>query len=264
MAKDYLFPMPELPRIGNPSYGGIVDILSTKTPTMSQFLPELEQVLSGRSQFLAPQINTFNDQLSGVLANLQGMFGKRGLTGSSIEAQGLATASGQGMQSLAQMLGNFSLEGANSFAQLLAQARQGDVNASRQLIESLAQAMGDELTSQRDQDMLGRTLKAQRGNALTSGLFSLGAAGLQGGLTKYSDRRLKDDIKPLRKVGPVQVVSFRWGARGKPLGLPVGEESHGVLAQDVRKVCPEAVGRRRGYLTVNYAKLARHLAAQEA
>ena len=158
---DYLFPMVDFGNTNNVSYGGITDILKRQTPSMSQFLPELEKILSQSSQFLQPQIQSLKGNISEGMAGLQGAFGKRGLTGSSIEAQGLATAQGRGNEAIAGLVGDFAKQGAMTFAQLLNAARSGDVNAARQIQQMLAQAMGEELTSQRDMDMFNRSMDFQ-------------------------------------------------------------------------------------------------------
>lgn len=76
------------------------------------------------------------------------------------------------------------------------------------------------------------------------------AGGLYGGLSNaYSDERLKQNIS-------------RAGLQ-TPDGIPISEFSYkgsdkryrGVVAQDVEKIRPDAVGWRSGYLTVDYDKL---------
>lgn len=89
-------------------------------------------------------------------------------------------------------------------------------------------------------------------NAMTSGLFGLGQAGLgaygsYAGLAAMSDRRLKSNIK---RIGT------------HPLGIGVyeydifGHREIGVMADEVEKVKPEAVIELpSGYLAVNYGML---------
>jgi hypothetical protein len=80
-------------------------------------------------------------------------------------------------------------------------------------------------------------------NALMSGLFSLGSAGL-----KYSDRRLKKNIE-------------RIGTHALGIGLYAweylwGEKSEGVMADEVETVMPEAViVHPNGFKMVNYAMI---------
>ena len=266
---DYLFPMVDFGNTSNVSYGGIADILKRQTPSMSQFLPELEKILSQSSQFLQPQIQSLKGNISEGMAGLQGAFGKRGLTGSSIEAQGLATAQGRGNEAIAGLVGDFAKQGAMTFAQLLNAARSGDVNAARQIQQMLAQAMGEELTSQRDISMLDRMQSFQGGQAaknreqsMINSLIGLGGDVGSAALMKFSDAKLKENIKEIGMVGPVRIVEFNWNKEAGKVGLPVGKKDYGVLADDVKKLFPDAVGEKKGYMTVDYAKLDRHLVKQ--
>lgn len=83
---------------------------------------------------------------------------------------------------------------------------------------------------------------AQAGN-LQSGLFGLGGAGIMGGAMLLSDRRLKSNV-------------VRIGTH--PLGIGVyeydifGRRERGVMADEVKAVMPEAVGRLGEWQTVNY------------
>ena len=155
------FPQFSLPQISaTPTYQDIIKTLQAPTTTESQFLPEIERVLSERSQFLAPAISALKQNIGEGMASLEGTFARRGLTGSSIEAQGLATAQGRGNQALAELVGGFAREGGLNFANILARARSGDVNAQRQIQQMLAQAMGQELTAGRDIEMFNQQLSA--------------------------------------------------------------------------------------------------------
>lgn len=156
------FPQFNLPQISaTPTYQDIIKTLQAPTAQESQFLPEIERVLSERSQFLAPAISQLKENIGTGLANLEGTFARRGLTGSSIEAQGLATATGQGQRALAELVGGFAREGAGTFAQILSRARAGDVQAQRQLQLMFAEAMGQELTAGRDIEMFNQQLSMQ-------------------------------------------------------------------------------------------------------
>lgn len=83
-------------------------------------------------------------------------------------------------------------------------------------------------------------------NNLFGGLLGLGKLGLgaySAGL--FSDRRVKQDIKPVGKLENGLVV-YKFRYKGHP-------EMHiGLMAQDVQKVHPEAVGSVGGVLTVDY------------
>ena len=60
----------------------------------------------------------------------------------------------------------------------------------------------------------------------------------------YSDERLKEDIKLVRKEGEYNIYQFRY------IGKPKVYE--GVIAQEVEKINPNAVKEFDGYLAVNY------------
>ena len=84
------------------------------------------------------------------------------------------------------------------------------------------------------------------GGGFMNGLMSLGAAGI----TKYSDIRLKKNIKKIGKLRDgINIYSFDYINRKD---LPKGEQI-GVMAQEVEKVIPEAViTMADGYKAVNY------------
>lgn len=97
----------------------------------------------------------------------------------------------------------------------------------------------------------GKTQSSQGGSS-TSTEKELGFADILGGvgtaLELFSDRRLKRNI---RRVGthpcgvPLYEFEYIWG----------GARRIGVMADEVLRVNPAAVGERAGYLTVNYAAL---------
>jgi Chaperone of endosialidase len=79
------------------------------------------------------------------------------------------------------------------------------------------------------------------------GLMNLGSSLYSGGA--FSDERLKENVK---KVGALDnglnLYSYNYK---EGYGLPKGKQV-GVMAQEVEKVIPEAVGERDGFKTVNY------------
>lgn len=81
-------------------------------------------------------------------------------------------------------------------------------------------------------------------NALLGGLFGLGA----GALYKFSDRRLKKDIKKIGKTNDGQnLYSYRYKGSDEP--------QIGLMAQEVEKKRPDAVVTTpSGYKAVNYDK----------
>lgn len=84
-------------------------------------------------------------------------------------------------------------------------------------------------------------------NSMMNGLFNLGGMGMAGAF-KFSDKRLKTDIKRIGKLGKLNLYSYRY------IGSNARHE--GVLAHEVKKVMPEAVQRHAsGYDTVNYSMI---------
>lgn len=74
-----------------------------------------------------------------------------------------------------------------------------------------------------------------------------------------SDMRLKDGVKPINNdlinafLNELPAVEFDWNELAGDLA---GQHSHGVLAQDLQKIIPYAVGEKEdGYLGVNYVAL---------
>lgn len=109
-------------------------------------------------------------------------------------------------------------------------------------------------------DMLGATTSgynaalqsASANNAASgsfmNGLFSLGGAALGAPVGTFSDRRLKKNIKRVGKLdNGLSVYSYEYKSGGP--------SQIGVMADEVLKVKPEAVGQRDGFLTVNYGAL---------
>jgi hypothetical protein len=100
--------------------------------------------------------------------------------------------------------------------------------------------------NQMSQNQLNQNYQARVGqqNALMSGLFSLGSAGIGA-----SDRRLKRDIKRVGTMAnglPVYEYRYVWGRK----------RHVGVMAQDVLKAGIDAVVRHwTGFLMVDYGKL---------
>lgn len=104
---------------------------------------------------------------------------------------------------------------------------------------------------------IGETLAQGRiGGAMArqEALGGLLQAGSRVGAAAFSDLRLKDNVKPIGERYGHDWYEWDWNERAKTeLGL-TGKDQ-GVLAQDVAKVMPEAVGTSHGYLTVNYEML---------
>ncbi len=81
------------------------------------------------------------------------------------------------------------------------------------------------------------------------GLTITGDIAASGGLSAYSDRRLKSEIEPLRHgLQRVKALTGYSYVKG-------GKKDIGVIAQEVQVVAPELVSEHDGYLAVNYGQL---------
>lgn len=88
------------------------------------------------------------------------------------------------------------------------------------------------------------------------GGIASGVGSILGGIAAFSDKRLKEEIRPLRPV------SWLWNAKAAEVGKVPGSMETGFLAQDVQKVYPDAVEKdSSGYLKVNYKTVATNLAS---
>lgn len=88
--------------------------------------------------------------------------------------------------------------------------------------------------------------KMQQQQGLLGGLFGLG-----GKLIGLSDRRAKEDIAPVGRIGEHRIYSYKYKD-----GMGDGKHHVGVMAQEVQKTRPDAVSvRPDGYKQVNYGRL---------
>ena len=128
----------------------------------------------------------------------------------------------------------------NPFAQ--AAAYNGGATAAPTPIMQGAQAQGQA-------DMAAYNARTGAYGNMMSGLFGLGGAAMgTGGITGlFSDRRLKKNVVRIgtHSLGIAKYLwTYLWG-----------EVATGVMADELEKVMPEAVGMRGGYKTVNYAMI---------
>ena len=69
-----------------------------------------------------------------------------------------------------------------------------------------------------------------------------------------SDARLKSNIKRVGKNGPLNVYQWTWNERAEE-AFGLSGEDKGYLAQEVKRVLPEAVTAIKGYLAIDYGYL---------
>ena len=96
------------------------------------------------------------------------------------------------------------------------------------------------------------------------GNIAMGTGSLSGSTTTtrqpggfFSDRRLKEDVREVGKTNDGQPI-YAYKYKGEP------RTQLGLMAQDVEKVKPEAVGEVGGYKTVDYAKATEDAARMRA
>jgi hypothetical protein len=100
------------------------------------------------------------------------------------------------------------------------------------------------INSNYNQQLQNYQIEQQQRNALLGGLFGLGAAGVY----KFSDKRLKKDIKKIGKTNDGQnLYSYKYRGSDEP--------QIGLMAGEVEKKRPDAViTTPSGYKAVNYDK----------
>lgn len=177
--------LPSMPGIGNlktdPSYQNIVDAIKSMgdVPSLTQSLvPQVQGILSDQGQFLAPQINAIRDRGEGLAANAQSDATARGIRGSDIEAAGMAGARGMALGEEANLRGAFGMNQSNTLIDVLTKAMSGDRDAALSLRQMIAQAMGQELGSQRDMEMFRQQSEDARAAAAAANKAALWGAGI--------------------------------------------------------------------------------------
>lgn len=148
--------------------------------------------------------------------------------------QGAAASGGQGIQA--------GLNTSNTYGNLMGTANQW-ANTSNNAL-----GVGANVAAAQGQYGLGiAQANAQQSAGIGSLIGGLGMAGFM----KYSDIRLKEDVRPVGEThGGLPVYTYRY--KGDPARTP----QMGVMAQDVAKVNPRAVGiTPSGYLAVDYSRV---------
>ncbi len=215
------------------------------------------------------------------LKGLAGMFGLKGYENNAIDLTGIAQGSpiyqamaGQIDQSL---MDNQNMEGRNASA--------GGFLRSGVLADALAKQRARAGVSKAGalSDVYGRYLgglqglsnlpsnsgqiaqnTAGIGNTLGQGYIGAQQAIQQnqqntmntalglGGLA-FSDIRLKENVRYVGKMGEHNWYEWDWNDKAKQFGLD--GEGGGVMAHEVERYAPEAIGECEGYMTVNYDTL---------
>lgn len=66
----------------------------------------------------------------------------------------------------------------------------------------------------------------------------------------WSDPKLKTDVIKIGEKNGFNIYSWKWNKIAKKLGLH--GHSIGVMADEVKRIMPDAIGERSGFMTVNY------------
>lgn len=146
-------------------------------------IPEIRDILGQSSRYLTPQLEDIDRSTEALAAKAQSDAMRRGLTGSDIEMANITGARQTGEYQKAGIRGQFGLNQANQMSDLIFKAAAGDRDAEINVLTMLAQAMGQELTSQRDLEMFRQQLssmddasrRAFWGSVIGGGLGGAGA-----------------------------------------------------------------------------------------
>ena len=131
----------------------------------------------------------------------------------------------------------------NTWGRQMAQKDQQLINVHRRMTAKNRQALGET-------PMVGFPvmMPPKAGDSFAKNLQTgLSFASL--GFAAFSDIRLKENIKEVGK-SPIGYKIYEWNYKLIP-----NTRYRGVIAQDVVKINPMAVGIRNNYLTVNYSKV---------
>ncbi len=208
------FSLPKIANIGigmtspNPSYTEMMEQIGKagKLPTMTEaVLPSIASILSPEGQAVSPYAAAIRRGTSENIAQVQTGMQKRGMTGSSIEAGEMGRAQQAGDIAMANLYG----QTANQLSNMIFQAATGDLQNNRELLLTLAQAMGQEITSQRDMKMFQEALNASLEEA-----------------SKYRSSQKKAGIGQAVGTGVGGAVGMYFGG---PMGAMAGMQGGGAV-----------------------------------
>lgn len=165
----------------------IFDLIKQGTSqSMTSALPYVQSQFAAKSSAAAPQIAAIKQTGEERAAVAQSDAGSRGLRGSDIEAAGMAGARGDAAKLEAEFRSNLAIQEAQFMAESIMKSYGFDIQQNTQMYNNLAQAIGQELVSQREMEMREKELalakkqmKANSKNSLISAL--IGAGGTLGG-----------------------------------------------------------------------------------
>ncbi len=184
----FKFNMPSV-NTANPSYSDVYNLLSTPPQSMTNtFLPYLQNIQKQQRGYLAPQAQAIQyGGQQGVAAAQSGAM-SRGLTGSSIEASGIANAQYGTQSKLASLYGGLATSQSSQMAQAIMQSMGMDIQNNQSMYQNLAQALAQNVAQNQQQTMFGQQMAQNQqlahqgqnygllGSALGGGAMVLGGA----------------------------------------------------------------------------------------
>lgn len=178
---------PGLPQIQMAGNKGISTDVSTKnifdlikqsnTQSMTSALPYVQAQFDSSSKNVAPQLEAIRQTGEQNAASAQSDAASRGMRGSDIEAAGMSSARQSASQQQSELLGKLAQQQAETMAQYIMQAYGMDIQSNSQMYTNLAQAIGQELSQQREMQMREEELKQMKKANKTSILSSIIGAG---------------------------------------------------------------------------------------
>ena len=171
-----------------------------------------------------------------------------GIAQSNLMRQGLMD-----MQGLRTNRANFMTGAAQGFQSLFQDYGQPLLQAQQQQFEAPLNLM----TNMRN---LGYGRAVNYNNARQGGIGGQLVGMAAGAL--MSDRRLKDNVKEIKKHHGLGIYSWNWSEKAKEFGYE--GESRGFMADEVEKKYPHIVSSYNGYKTVNYKELLEEFSKEEA
>lgn len=163
-------------------------IKQSNSQTMTSILPNVQAQFANTSKNIAPTLSAMDKSGEQAAASAISDAGARNMRGSDIEAAGAAGARDTAQAKKAEFLGQIAQQQATTMAQYIMEAHGYDIKANSDMYNNLAQALGQELSQQREMAMREEELKAAKKaakenskNSLLNSLMGLGVSALTGG-----------------------------------------------------------------------------------
>ena len=172
----------------------IFDLIKQSTSqSMSSVLPYVQAQYNSQSANVAPQAAEIARRGEENAASAQSNAQARGMRGSDIEAAGMANARAESSNQIAQLYSQLAMQQAQQMAQSIMTAYGYDVEANKEMFINLAQAIGQELSQQRELSMFNeqmalakKAIDQQRKSATlgtwVGAISNLGSAALSNGM----------------------------------------------------------------------------------